>query len=100
MIETKWLPVWMLPQTAFCAALLAPAGCAGLGDDVDGFSSEDWKRATALEHLATPTPRSPYNLRDKDVDVAKLGQMLFFDYVMADPLNVDSSLGKKGEPGK
>lgn len=81
-------------------AALAATGCAELGDDVDGFSSEEWKRIREIEPLATPMPRNPFNRRDTDRAVARLGQMLFFEVDLAEALTADGPTGKAGETGK
>jgi len=81
--------------------LVTGAACSGLeSDDVDGFSAEEWKTVKDMQPLATPMPSNPANNRADDEAVARLGQMLFFEYDASEALTVDSSLGKKGEAGK
>jgi cytochrome c peroxidase len=85
---------------ALGAVFLAGAGCSAMGEDVDGFSSEDWKLVQAIQPLATPMPRNPFNHRDTDVALAKLGQMWFFETDGSEAITVDGLSGKKGETGK
>jgi len=55
----------------------AGAACSEMADDVDGFSSEQWSQIKALEPLAGAMPHNPFNKRDTDVQVARLGQNLW-----------------------
>src|SRR6266498_2872702 len=100
MFDTNCLGRWIRPGFALGAALLATEGCSGLGDDVDGFSSEDWKRVQQIEPLGTPMPHNPFNHMDTDMAAAKLGQMLFFETDLSEPLTADGPLRKKGDPSK
>jgi cytochrome c peroxidase len=80
---------------------MAGAGCSSSGDDHDGFSSTDWKAVTAMQPLATPIPRNPYNKRDMDMNVIKFGQKLFYDVEYSEAITVDGNpAGKKGDVGK
>jgi cytochrome c peroxidase len=80
--------------------LLAGAGCSQLGDDTDGFSSEEWKMIEAIQPLSTEMPRNPFNHKDQDDKVAKLGQALFYMTELADAITVEGPTGKVGEKGK
>jgi cytochrome c peroxidase len=101
MFEAKRIPGWLSPGLGLCAALAGVAGCDGLTDDVDGFSNEDWKQVQQIAPLSGETPRNPFNKRDLDPAVARLGQMLFFETDLAEGITVDNSpVGKKGETGK
>ena len=54
----------------------------------DNFTEQEWAQIQKLEPLKGAPPRSPYNHRDQDEDVAKLGQMLFFDKEVAEAITV------------
>jgi cytochrome c peroxidase len=85
-------------------AMLAVSGAVGCGDlggdDVDGLSGEEWKAAQAMQPLATPMPRNPFNHQDEDMAVAKLGQMLFYEFGYAEAITVAGPSGMVGEKGK
>jgi cytochrome c peroxidase len=82
------------------AMLFASTGCSTMGEDVDGFSHEDWKLVEAIQPLAAPMPHNPFNHRDNDTGLAKLGQAWFFETDVAEAITVDGPSGKKGETGK
>jgi cytochrome c peroxidase len=84
-------------------AMLAVSGasCNDIGgDDVDGFSTEEWKAVQNLQPLSTEMPRNLFNNQDQDVNVAKLGQMLFYDLKYAEAITVSGPSGMMGETGK
>ena len=66
----------------------------------DNFTEQEWAQIQKLEPLKGAPPRSPYNLRDQDEDVAKLGQMLFFDKEVAEAITVAGPSGAVGEVKK
>jgi cytochrome c peroxidase len=80
--------------------LAAASGCSQLGDETDGFSSEEWKMIEAIQPFSTPMPRNPFNHKDQDDKVAKLGQALFFMTELADAITVAGPSGMVGEKGK
>jgi cytochrome c peroxidase len=82
------------------AAIFATSACSSLEDDTDGFSSEEWSLVEQLQPLKTPQPRNPFNLRDNDEDVARFGQMLFFETDVAEAVTADGPAWKKGDVGK
>ena len=101
MFEAKRFAGWLRPGLGLCAALAGIGGCDSISDDVDGFSQEDWKQVQQIAPLSVEAPRNPFNKRDNDVAVAKLGQMLFFETDVAEAITIDNSpVGKKGETGK
>ena len=66
----------------------------------DNFTDTEWARIQKLEPLKGAPPRSPYNLRDQDEDVAKLGQMLFFEKEVAEAITVAGPSGAVGDVKK
>lgn len=78
-------------------ALLLGAGLA-LGCQVtDEFTPEEWTLIQQLEPLAGERPRNPFNDKDDDDAIAKLGQMLFFDKDVAEGITVAGPSGNVGE---
>ena len=75
-------------------ALGCVLGSCSMDDD---FSDTEWKQIKALEPLKGSMPRSPYNMRDQDEDLAKLGQMMFFDKDLAEAITVAGPSGNVGE---
>jgi hypothetical protein len=63
----------------------------------DDFTDEEWKKIKAMEPLKGEPPRSPYNDRDQDDTIAKLGQMLFFDKDVAEGITIAGPSGAKDE---
>jgi cytochrome c peroxidase len=63
----------------------------------DDFTDQEWTQIAKLEPLKGPVPRNLYNLRDQDEDVAKLGQMLFFDKDLAEAITVAGPSGNVGD---
>jgi cytochrome c peroxidase len=81
--------------------LLTAAACSEEpAPEQEDFTSAEWQLVKQIEPLATPMPRNPFNHKDQDVAVAKLGQMLFYDKGMADPITVAGPSGAVGEAGK
>src|ERR1051325_7194041 len=78
--------------SAFAFASVA-AGCS----TKDDFSDEEWSQISALEPLKGDPPRNPFNLRDQDEVVAKLGQQLFFDKDVAEGITVAGPSGNVGD---
>ncbi|HMF43424.1 MAG TPA: cytochrome c peroxidase [Polyangia bacterium] len=63
----------------------------------DDFSDEEWSQIQQLEPLKGDPPRNPFNLRDQDEAVAKLGQMIFFDKDVAEAITVAGPSGNVGD---
>jgi cytochrome c peroxidase len=96
MVRMQWLG-----RGSALAALIAGAGCSAAGDDHDGFSSQEWKAIQAIQPLATPAPLNPFNKKALDPGLVRLGQKLFVDTDMAEPITVaNNPAGKMGETGK
>ena len=66
----------------------------------DTFTDDEWAVVQSIEPLHGAPPRSPYNLRDQDEDVTKLGQMLFFDKEVAEAITITGPSGTMGEVKK
>jgi cytochrome c peroxidase len=66
------------------AASLATTGC----NEVDGFTQDQWAQIKKMEPLAGDRPHNPFNSRDDDDDLARFGQMLFFDKDVAEAIAV------------
>jgi cytochrome c peroxidase len=81
---------------AAVAVASAVAGC----DANDNLTDQEWARLKSIEPLAGDLPRNPYNLRDQDETLAKLGQMLFFDKEVAEGITVTGPSGMMGETKK
>jgi cytochrome c peroxidase len=82
------------------AWIAAGTGCSQLGDDTDGFSSDEWKMIEAIQPLSTPMPRNPFNHQDQDANVANLGHALFAVIEYAEAISVAGPSGMMGEKGK
>jgi cytochrome c peroxidase len=82
------------------------AGCSGGDDDKpvdverDGFTAAEWELVQQLRPLATPMPRNPFNKKDQDVAVGKIGQALFYDLRLSEAITVAGPSGAVGEKGK
>jgi cytochrome c peroxidase len=63
----------------------------------DTFTDHEWSLIQKLEPLKGEMPRNPYNLRDQNEEVAKLGQMLFFDKEVAEAITVAGPSGAVGD---
>jgi cytochrome c peroxidase len=63
----------------------------------DNFTDDEWAQIKKLEPLKGEMPRSPYNMRDQDPEVAKLGQMLFFEKDVAEGITVAGPSGNVGD---
>ena len=82
------------------AAVLMTSGCDEefLGMK-DGFTDDQWTQIRVIAPLATPAPPNPSNSRALDDDVARLGQMLFFDPDFSSAIKTDGPSGTKGQTG-
>jgi hypothetical protein len=63
----------------------------------DDFTDEEWRQIKALEPLKGGMPRNPFNKRDQDEDLAKFGQMIFFEKDVAEGITVAGPSGNVGE---
>jgi cytochrome c peroxidase len=77
-------------------AASALVGC----QEVDGFTQDQWDQIKAMEPLAGTPPPNPFNNRWDDDNVAKLGQMLFFDKDVAEAITVAGPSGNVGDVRK
>ena len=79
-----------------CAAAMVSSLVAACGT-TDDFTDEEWKKIKALEPLKGEPPHNPYNDKDQDDAIAKLGQQLFFDKDVAEGITVAGPSGNVGE---
>ena len=63
----------------------------------DDFTDEEWKQIRALEPLKGGPPPNLYNDRGQDEDLAKFGQMIFFDKDVAEKITVAGPSGNVDE---
>jgi len=63
----------------------------------DEFTETDWQQIKALEPLKGGPPPNPYNDRYNDEDLAKFGQMIFFDKDVAEGITVAGASGNVGD---
>jgi len=93
----------MLKRTRFlnrfqAGFLIVAAGSALVAcNEVDGFTPDQWDQIKKMEPLAGERPHNPYNNRDDDDTLAKLGQMLFFEKDVAEAIKVTGPSGNAGE---
>ena len=66
-------------------------------NEVDGFTQDQWDQIKKMEPLAGDRPHNPFNNRDDDDTLAKLGQMLFFDKDVAEAIKVAGPSGNIGD---
>jgi cytochrome c peroxidase len=97
MSKTRGLLIWVRAGAALAVAMSVVGGCAE-----EEFSDDEWRRIDAIEPLRTEMPANPFNdaSNPRMVDIAKLGQMLFFDKQAAEAITVAGSSGSMGEKGK
>jgi cytochrome c peroxidase len=69
------------------------AGCSM----TDEFTDNEWQSIRAMEPLKGDPPRNPFNMRDQDQDLAKLGQMMFFDKDVGEAIKVQGPSGNVGD---
>ena len=63
----------------------------------DEFTDTEMQQIKSLEPLKGGRPRNPVNDRDEDEELAKLGQMLFFEKDVAEAITVAGPSGAVGE---
>jgi len=78
----------LIPVELGLLIVVAAAATLGACNDVDGFTQDEWDQIQKMEPLAGPRPHNPFNSRDDDDDMAKFGQMLFFDKDVAEAIAV------------
>jgi len=66
-------------------------------NQTDGFTEEQWSAIAAMEPLKGGPPPSRYNTRGDDVDLAKFGQMIYFDKDVAEAITVAGPTGNVGD---
>jgi cytochrome c peroxidase len=82
------------------SSVLALASLVGACSKSDDFSDQEWAEIQKLEPLKGGPPPSPFDFRYQDVDLAKFGQMLFFDKEVAEAITVSGPSGNMGEVKK
>jgi cytochrome c peroxidase len=90
--ETRFLSRFQVGFLVVAAAS-ALAACG----EVDGFTADQWDQIAKLEPLKGAPPPNPFNNRDNDDTLAKLGQMLFFDKDVAEAIKVPGPSGNVGD---
>lgn len=78
--------------------LMGPALAAC--NQTDGFTEEQWAAIAAMEPLKGGMPVDKYNNRGDDVDLAKFGQMIYFDKDVAEAILVAGPTGNVGDVRK
>ena len=63
----------------------------------DDFTDTEWRQIKALEPLKGGPPPNPFNDRGQDEDLAKFGQMIFFDKDVAEAITVAGPSGNVGD---
>ena len=63
----------------------------------DQFSDQEWSQIKALEPLKGGPPPNPFNDRGQDEELAKFGQMVFFDKDVAEAITVAGPSGNVGD---
>jgi cytochrome c peroxidase len=76
-----------------CAAAVMSSLVAACEGSKDDFTDAEWKKIKALEPMAGAAPRNPYNTRDQDEVLGKLGQMLFFEKDVAEGITATGPSG-------
>jgi cytochrome c peroxidase len=89
-----------LPGPLHMGLLLLVFGPAAACNQTDGFTEEQWSAIQQMEPLKGGPPPSKYNARGDDLDLAKLGQMLYFDKDVAEAITVAGPSGNVGEVRK
>ena len=63
----------------------------------DEFTDTEWQQIRALEPLNGGPPPNKFNNRGQDEDLAKFGQMIFFDKDVAEAITVAGPSGNVGD---
>lgn len=82
-------------QMGFLLLAFGPALAAC--NQTDGFTEEQWSAIQAMEPLKGDIPKSKYNTRGDDLDLAKFGQMIYFDKDVAEAITVAGPSGNVGD---
>jgi cytochrome c peroxidase len=69
-------------------------------NQTDGFTADQWAAIAAMEPLKGGPPPSKYNKRGDDLDLAKFGQMIYFDADVAEAITVAGPSGNVGDVRK
>lgn len=77
--------------------LLACAPALAACNETDGFTEMQWAAIEAMEPLKGGPPPSKYNNRGDDLDLAKFGQMIYFDTDVAEAIKVAGPSGNVGD---
>jgi cytochrome c peroxidase len=93
MLNDKRIPSRLQIGFLIITASSALAAC----NEVDGFTQDQWDQIKKMEPLAGPRPHNPFNNRDDDDDLAKFGQMVFFDKDVAEAITVAGPSGNVGD---
>jgi len=101
MTGTQISRTWFGVASVLPAAVLASTACNQLsGDDDDGFSAEEWLRINDIAPLGKEMLPNPFNARSNDQNLARFGQMLFFEKEFSGPIKSAGPSGQVGEVGK
>jgi len=85
-------------KTVSALALGCVVGLVGTGCERDEeFTDNEWRQIRALEPLKGGPPPNPFNNRGQDEDLAKFGQMIFFEKDVAEAITVVGPSGNVGE---
>ncbi len=66
-------------------------------NETDGFTADQWAAIEAMEPLKGPIPADKYNNRGDDQELAKFGQMIYFDKDVAEAITVPGPSGNVGD---
>ncbi|MFL5305890.1 MAG: hypothetical protein ACJ8F1_11795, partial [Polyangia bacterium] len=66
-------------------------------NQTDGFTEEQWAAIEQMEPLKGGPPPSKYNLRGDDLELAKFGQMIYFDKDVAEAITAAGPSGNVGD---
>ncbi len=80
-------------QMGFLLLVFGPALAAC--NQTDGFTEEQWAAIEQMEPLKGGPPPSRYNNRGDDLDLAKFGQMIYFDKDVAEAITAAGSVGQR-----
>jgi cytochrome c peroxidase len=82
-------------QMGFLLLVFGPALAAC--NQTDGFTEEQWAAIEQMEPLKGGPPPSKYNLRGDDLELAKFGQMIYFDKDVAEAITAAGPSGNVGD---
>lgn len=93
MLKTRHVPKQLSIGLMMVVCGAALSAC----NETDGFTEMQWQAIQAMEPLKGGPPPSPYNDRADDLDLAKLGQMMFFDKDVAEAVQQAGPSGNVGD---